>query len=117
MLSFTGNLKVWVDLDPTDMRKSYEGLAALVAHSFKLDVKSGALFVFTNRKRNRLKILYWDGSGLWVLSKRLEQGCFSWPQPSEANQLTLALRPEAFAMLTDGVDLRGAKLRPWYERQ
>ena len=65
----------------------------------------------------RAKVLYFDGAGLWVLSKRLERGTFSWPKPGQAESPTLKLSPEAFAMPTDGVDLRGAKLRPWYERE
>jgi transposase len=73
--------------------------------------------VFCNRRHSRIKVLYFDGSGLWVLSKRLERGTFSWPKPGQVESLTLKLSPEAFAMLTDGVDLRGAKLRPWYERE
>jgi transposase len=68
-----------------------------------------------NRRRTRLKLLYWDGTGLWVMTKRLEKGTFSWPKDTEGKR-KLVLRPEALAMLTDGVDLRGAKLRPWYER-
>ena len=78
--------------------------------------KSGALFVFGNRRRTRLKILYWDGTGLWQMSKRLEAGTFSWPQDTEGKK-KLRLRPEALAMLTDGVELRGARLLPWYERE
>jgi transposase len=58
-----------------------------------------------------------DGTGLWILSKRLERGTFSWPKPSQTDSPKLKLTPEAFAMLTDGVDLRGAKMRPWYERE
>jgi transposase len=79
-------------------------------------LKSGALFVFGNRRRTRLKLLYWDGTGLWLMTKRLEKGAFSWPRDT-GGKGKLALRPEALAMLTDGVDLRGAKLRPWYERE
>ena len=114
MLSFTGSLKVYVAVEPCDMRKSFEGLSALTTNALKQDVRSGALFVFSNRPRNRLKILYWDGTGLWVLSKRLERGSYSWPRGEEKS---VQLRPEAFAMLTDGVELHGAKMRPWYDRE
>jgi transposase len=71
---------------------------------------------YVTRFHTRIKILYFDGTGLWILSKRLERGTFSWPKPGQSESTKLNLTPEAFAMLTDGVDLRGAKLRPWYER-
>lgn len=117
MLSFTGSLKVFVAVEPCDMRKGYHGLQALVAQKLGAEVKSGALFCFCNRQHTRLKVLYWDGTGLWIMSKRLEKGTFSWPKAGEASQVKLRLAPEAFAMLTDGIDLRGAKMRPWYERE
>lgn len=117
MLSFTGSLKVFVALEPCDMRKGFNGLYAAVSEQLGEDPRQGALFVFTNRQRTRLKILYWDGSGLWVLTKRLEKGTFSWPKASEPQAKKLKLTPEALALLTDGVDLRGARLRPWYERE
>ena len=69
------------------------------------------------RFHTRIKVLYFDGTGLWVLTKRLEKGTFSWPKPGQADSSKLKLTPEAFAMLTDGVDLRGAQMRPWYERE
>jgi transposase len=115
MLSFSGSLKIYVAADPCDMRKSFEGLSGLTINVLKKDLREGALFVFCNRSRNRLKILYWDGSGLWVMAKRLEKGTFSWPINPEEKVITL--RAEALAMLTDGVDLRGTKMRPWYERE
>jgi transposase len=117
MLSFTGGLKVFVALEPCDMRKSFNGLHALVSERLGEDPRQGALFVFANRRKTRLKILYWDGTGLWVLIKRLEEGCFAWPKGVEAGAVKLRLAPEALAMLTDGIDLRGAKMRPWYERE
>lgn len=117
MLSFTGGLKVFVALEGCDMRKGFEGLAALVENQLKEDLREGALFVFSNARRTRLKIIYFDGSGLWLLSKRLENGTFSWPQSSGDDNAKMRLRPEALAMLTDGVDLRGAKMRPWYGRE
>jgi transposase len=117
MLSFSGSLKVFVALEACDLRKGFNGLHALVAQRLGQDPKSGALFVFSNRRHTRLKILCWDGTGLWVLTKRLEQGTFCWPKAVEPGTTKLCLRPEALAMLTDGVDLKGAKLRPWYERE
>ena len=74
------------------------------------------MFVFTNRRRNRLRILFWDRTGLWVCTQRLEQGTFSWPAPVEGGSSKLSPAAEALTLLTDGVDLRGAKLQPWYQR-
>lgn len=116
MLSFSGSLKVFLAIDPCDMRKGFNGLYAAVTERLGEDPKSGALFVFCNRRHTRLKILYWDTTGLWVLTKRLEAGTFSWPKALEPQCTKLCLTPQALALLTDGVDLRGAKLRPWYER-
>jgi len=117
MLSFTGSLKVFVAVEPCDLRKSFNGLHALATERLGEDPRGGALFVFTNRPHTRLKILYWDGTGLWVLIKRLERGTFSWPRSADvAGVSKLRLAPEALAMLTDGIDLRGARMRPWYER-
>lgn len=117
MLSFSGSLRIFVAVEPCDMRKGYEGLSALASGALGEDVRSGALFVFSNRRRTRLKILYFDGTGMWVLGKRLEKGTFSWPKFPEGGSRKVVLRAEALAMLTDGIDLHGAKMRPWYERQ
>ena len=116
MLSFSGSLKVFVAVEACDMRKGFNGLHALVTERLGEDPRQGALFVFTNRRHTRIKILCWDGTGLWVLTKRLEEGTFSWPKHLEPGVTKLNLTPQALAMLTDGVDLRGGKMRPWYER-
>ena len=79
------------------------------------DPLSGHWFVFTNRQHNRLKILFWDGSGLWVCAKRLEKGRFRWPAASE-NQRSLTMRAEELAMLVNGLDLKQAQPRKWYRR-
>jgi transposase len=116
VLSFPGSLRVFLAVEPADMRKGFEGLYALAGERLGEDVRSGALFVFTNKRHTRLKVLYFDGTGLWLMTKRLEQGTFAWPKLADTGAGKLALRPEAFAMLTDGIDLRGAKMRPWFER-
>ena len=112
MLSFSGSLKVFVAVEACDMRKGFNGLHAVVSERLGEDPRAGALFVFCNRRRTRIKILCWDGTGLWVLTKRLERGTFSWPRNVEPGTTKLKLTPQALAMLTDGV-----KLRPWYERE
>lgn len=116
MLSFTGHLKVFIALEPCDMRAGINTLRTRVAEHLQEDARSGALFVFTNRGRRLLKVLYWDGTGLWMMTKRLEQGCFFWPREAEAGQVKLKLTPEAFCLLTDGIDMHQAKPRGWYER-
>jgi transposase len=116
MLSFTGSLKVFLCLEAVDMRSGFERLHAAVCDRLKEDVRGGALFVFTNRRHTRIKVLYFDGTGLWMLTKRLERGTFFWPRAAEQGQQKLNLTPEAFALLTDGVDMHRATLRPWYER-
>lgn len=117
MLSFPSSLRIYVAIEPCDMRKSFNGLYAVAEETLKEDPRSGALFVFCNKRRNRIKILYFDGTGLWVLAKRLEQGTFSWPKPSGSGQVKLKLAPEALAMLTDGIDLRDGCRRGWFERE
>ena len=115
-MSFSGSLRVFLAVEPADMRKGFEGLHALVGERLREDVRGGALFVFTNKRHTRLKVLCFDGTGLWLMTRRLEEGTFAWPKPEEIGAPKLALRPEAFAMPTDGIDLRGAKMRPWFER-
>jgi transposase len=117
MLSFSGSLKVFVAVEACDMRKGFNGLYAAVSERLGEDPRSGTLFAFSNRRHTRIKILYWDGTGLWVLTKRLEKGTFCWPKAVEPGVSKFKLTPQALAMLTDGVDLRGARLRPWYERE
>ena len=116
MIALSTATRVFAAPGATDMRKSFNGLYAMTEGTLQSDPKSGAIFVFTNKRRNRIKILYFDGTGLWVMTKRLETGTFSWPKSTEAGRARLSLTPEAFAMLTDGIDLRDGCRRGWYER-
>jgi len=115
MLPFPAAIKIYVAVQPVDMRKSFNGLWAAVREQLQEDPKSGAVFCFINQERTRLKLLYWDGTGVWVLAKRLEQGRFSWPAVGD-DRRKLALAPEALALLVGGVELKHGSLKPWYER-
>jgi transposase len=77
---------------------------------------SGHVFLFCNAQRNRLKLLVWDGSGLWICAKKLSKGRFRWPEP-RAGEIKVVLSPEELAMLLGGIDLSQARHRPWYRSQ
>lgn len=111
---FTRGLRVCLAAQPADLRRSFEGLALLVRGALQEDERSSQIFVFTNKRRDRIRMLYWDGTGLWLMTKRLEQGTFAWPKVPEG-AAKIALRAEALEMLLSGIDLKGARLRPWYE--
>jgi transposase len=113
MLSFTGSLKVFLAAQPADLRKGFSGLYAMTAQVLREDPQSGALFVFTNRDRTRIKSLYWDGTGLWVMTKRLEKGRFSWP---EADGGKVELKPGELALLLDGIELKNVVRKSWFRR-
>jgi transposase len=109
MLSLSPATRVFVALKPVDMRKSFNGLYAHVQTVLQQDPLAGHLFLFSNRLRNRLKILFWDGSGLWVCAKRLERGTFGWPAGEGSSH---CLRPEELQLLLHG--LEGKPRRHWY---
>ena len=98
------------------MRKGYEGLYGLVRDRLQSEPLSGHVFLFCNARRNRLKLIYWDGSGLWVCGKRLQSGCFHWPAVS-AGEVKVRLTPEEFAMLIGGMDLEASRPRSWYRKE
>ncbi len=110
-------LKVYVALEPFDMRMGFNGLAAAVTEAFGQALAPDSLFAFTNKRRTRVKLLCFDGTGTWLATKRLEAGTFSWPAPAAPAQRKIRLEPEALRLLLDGVDMRGARFRPWYQRE
>ena len=111
MFGLTTATRVFAAANPIDMRKGFDGLFGLVRDSLAEDPLSGHLFLFTNRQQTRLKVLVFDGSGLWVCSKRLEKGHFAWPV-TQPGQSRLTLRPGEIALLLNGIDLTLAKPRP-----
>jgi transposase len=107
--------RIYLAAGATDMRKGFEGLYGLVREKLLLDPLSGHVFLFSNAQRNRLKLLFWDGSGLWVCAKRLEKGRFRWP-PATGGQARVVLSHEELALLLGGIDLAGSQRRGWYRR-
>ena len=107
---------IYLAVGATDMRKGFEGLFGLVRDQLRLDPLSGHLCLFCNRERNRLKVLYWDGSGLWVCAKRLEKGRFSWPL--ECNeQGRVRITQEELALLLGGIELAQTRRKNWYRKE
>jgi len=115
MLSFHAHLKVFLATTPWDLRASFNGLWNAAQTQLGEDPRSGALFVFGNRRRNRIKILYFDGTGVIVLAKRLEEGSFNFPPSAGEPSAKLRLAPQALQLLLDGVDLKHGARRAWYE--
>lgn len=92
MLSLSGVKNVYLSSKSTDMRRSIDGLAAIVQQSFCLDPFSSDLFVFCNKSRNMLKILHWDHNGFWLYFRRLEKGTFKWPEHSSTDVIQVGSR-------------------------
>lgn len=113
MLGLGPATKIYIAIEAIDMRKGFEGLHGLVRDHLGENPLSGHLFLFTNKTRTRLKVLVWDGSGLWVCAKRLEKGRFGWP---EGDARSVTMRAEELAMLVNGLDLKQARPRKWYRK-
>jgi transposase len=111
MLNLSAATRVFVATAPVDLRGSFNRLFALTQAVLQQDPLSGHWFVFANRQRNRVKILFWDGSGLWVCAKRLERGRFTWP---DAPSASTNLRGEELSALLAGLEVQ-AKTN-WYRR-
>lgn len=111
MLALTSAARIFVALAPVDLRRGFEGLSAHVETVLQERVLEGGLFVFTNRRRNRLRLLWFDGTGLWQATKRLEGGTLHWPAGQGA---ALGLRPEQLSALINGLEV--TERAGWYRR-
>jgi transposase len=107
--------RIYLAAGTTDMRKGFEGLYGLVRDRLAGEPLSGHVFVFSNARRNRLKLLFWDGSGLWVCAKRLAKGCFHWPEAG-GQETRVTLSHEELALLVGGLDLAATRPRRWYRK-
>lgn len=116
MLRQLGKGRIFLAAGATDMRKSFNGLSGLVRAKLSGDPLSGDLFVFCNRAKNRLKILFFDSTGLWVFAKRLERGTFAWPEEL-ASRERIELRYEELLLLLNGLEAGELRERRRWRRR
>ncbi len=116
MIHLPASVRVYLCTSPCDMRRSFDGLHALVTGAMKLDAFAGHLFVFANRRKDRVKILYWDRDGFAVWAKRLEEGTYAMPFDAEDEPRREITAQELGALLS-GIDLSVAKRRKRYRRK
>ena len=109
MIMLPSTVRIFLCTRPTDMRKSFDGLGGLVQECFSQDLLTGHLFLFINRRRDRIKILHFDRDGLVIWYKRLEAGSFEMPSTGEPDGIEL--RPAQLAMILSGIDLKSARQR------
>lgn len=114
MIGLAQGTRIYLRCGPTDLRKSFDGLTRIVEEDLGRDILDGELVFFCNRGRNRVKGVYWDGSGLCLFAKRLEDGRFAWPQSAEAAR---EITPAELTMLLEGIDFRNARHRLWNRRR
>jgi len=113
LLSLPASVRIWLASGATDLRKGFDTLAELVRQQLRRDPLSGQLFVFRNRRGDRVKLLYWDEDGFVIVYKRLEAGTFRFPAADAAG---LEIRAADLQMLLDGIDLESVKRRRRYRR-
>lgn len=113
MLAIHSSVRIFMATEPTDMRKGFDGLQGIVTGVLEQDPLSGHLFLFVNRRRDKLKILYWDGDGLAIWYRRLEQGSFQLPRFAESTQ-QVEIRSDELMMLLRGIDLNRVHRRKRY---
>ena len=113
MLGLGAATRVFVATGDTDMRLSFNGLYELVVGKLQQNPQSGHLFLFANKRRDRMKIFFFDGSSVWVCARRIEQGRLHWPTSEEGR---VQLSREEFALLIGGIDLAATSKRKWYRK-
>ena len=114
MLTLPPSVKIFVAAEPVDARKSFDGLAAMVDSELGLEVMSGHLFVFLNRRGHVAQMLFWDRSGFVIVKKRLEAGTFRLVQRPQGESKHIEIDSAQLALLLEGIDLAGAKKRKRY---
>ena len=111
MLNFAPELKIYLHNGPVDMRKSFDGLFGIVSASFERDVRDGGLFLFINRRRDRLKLLYWDEDGYALWYKRLERGTFELPRSRDRDVARVKITATQLSLILGGIELGSVRRR------
>ena len=117
MFALSPATQVYLAAGPTDLRQGFNGLAGAAKTVLASDPLTGHLFLFCNRSRTRLKLLFWDGSGLWLCTKRLEKGRFSWPEADSNGGRRVRLPAAELALLLGGLELGQVERKDWYRRE
>jgi transposase len=118
MFSIPSRLRIFLARDPVDMRKSFHGLVSLTALVLRQDPLSGHLFAFINRRRDRIKLLYWGGTGFCIWYQQLEQGSYQLPDPTTADEREgIEITASQLSLILDGIDLLSVRRRARYEYQ
>jgi transposase len=111
VLTLPSSVRIYMAVEPVDLRRGFDGLAAATRQIIREDPLSGHLFCFVNRRANRLKVLLWQPSGYLLLFKRLEHGSFKLPHAPSPGQRHLEMEAADLALMMEGIDLRGARRR------
>ena len=114
MLPLFPQLRFYLYSQPTDMRKSFDGLSGIITNDLRGNPTNGDVYIFINRRRDRMKLLLWEQTGFWLFYKRLEKGTFQIP-PNPMQQESIELSYDVLLMLVEGIDITSIKRRPRYQ--
>lgn len=119
MFTLAGTARIWLATGVTDMRRGFNGLHALIAHQLGRPPLNGDLYIFANRRRDLLKVFFFDSGGIWICAKRLERGTYRWPRPGAADRggrdVLVTFRAAELQLLLSGIDLRQTRARGWWQ--
>lgn len=115
MLSVSRGVKIFLYVPPADLRRGYDGLAAIVQGAMNEDPLSGSLFIFVNKRRNRIKLLYWDGDGYAIWMKRIERGTLEVPQANDPDMASLKITASQLSLILEGIELSSVRHRKRFQ--
>jgi transposase len=117
MISVPSSVRIFMARDPVDFRKAFDGLCAIIQSEFGDDPFSGHIFLFFNKRRDRVKLLFWDRNGFWLLYKRLERGTFEGYSPSHDTEGRVEIDPATLHLILEGIELKSSRFRRHFVRR